>query len=391
MTDIVKRGETGIRQLLEGDAFKAQVAKALPRHLTPDRFIRVACTAIMRTPKLADCDQASFFNALLNLSQLGLEPDGRRAHLIPFENRKRGVTECQLIVDYKGLVELAMRSGSVANIHADVVCEGDEFEYDMGEVKKHKIDFRSGKRGKPYAAYAVCTFKDGTRKAEVMSSDDIEGIRKRSKAGHLGPWVTDWNEMAKKTCFRRLSKWLPLSPEYRDALEADDDRLHDVSIAVPESTAPRPLKRRIAEPVTTTTPEDDGFGQTVEPEVVPPDDIPHAMRDIPEDPFPHEREVDPFAPTPGTDDPNQGSLGESDGETIEGALVHLNEKPTKTGGKKYGICIETDAGNKVWVNTFDSARADMADNMKGERVCVEAKRGRYGLDLTGLALAAKDK
>lgn len=230
-----------IKDLVTSDKFKTQVAAALPKHLTADRFIRVACTTLMRQPKLADCDQASFFNALLTLSQLGIEPDGRRAHLIPFENRKRGVTEVQLIIDYKGLAELAMRSGEVSNIHADVVCDNDEFLYDRGEVVTHKIDFRKD-RGEVFAAYAICTFKDGTKKAEVMGRKEIESIRGRSRAGQSGPWCTDWNEMAKKTCFRRLSKWLPLSPEYREALDHDADALPDAEL--PDITAaPRPLRR----------------------------------------------------------------------------------------------------------------------------------------------------
>lgn len=208
--------------MIEGEAFRQQVAKALPSHLKPDRFIRVALTTMMRTPKLAECDQASFFNALLTLSQLGIEPDGRRAHLIPFKNTKRNLMECQLIVDYKGLAELAMRSGVVSNLHADVVCENDTFEYDCGEVKAHRIDFRKP-RGAMYAAYAICRFKDGTAKAEVMGRDEIDAVRQRSRAGNNGPWVSDYSEMSKKTVFRRLSKWLPLSAEFRDAIEADDD------------------------------------------------------------------------------------------------------------------------------------------------------------------------
>jgi recombination protein RecT len=215
-----------LRGLLESDDFKSQVARALPRHLTADRFIRIAATAMMRTPKLAECDQASFFNALLSLSQLGLEPDGRNAHLIPFENRKRGVTECQLIIDYKGLVDLAMRSGNVANIHADKVCENDEFEFNLGEIVKHRIDFRRP-RGAAYAYYAIVRFKDGTAKCEVLTKEDVDAIRSRSRAGQNGPWVTDYDEMSKKSAFRRLSKWIQLSPEFRDALDADADRIEE--------------------------------------------------------------------------------------------------------------------------------------------------------------------
>jgi recombination protein RecT len=212
--------------LLEGDEFKLAVAKALPKHLTPDRFVRVACTAMMRTPKLAQCDQTSFFNCLLTLSQFGLEPDGRHAHLIPFENRKRGVTECQLIIDYKGLVDLAMRSAILSNIHADVICDNDEFEYNLGKITQHKIDFRKP-RGPAYAVYAIARFKDGSEKCEVMTMDDIAAIRARSRAKDSGPWVTDYNEMAKKTVFRRLSKWIPISAEFRDAIDHDADQLED--------------------------------------------------------------------------------------------------------------------------------------------------------------------
>jgi recombination protein RecT len=223
-----------LKTMLTSDAMRHQFAAALPKHLSAERFTRVALTALTRTPKLNECTQASFFKCLLELSSFGLEPDGRRAHLIPYRNNKAGNTECTLIVDYKGLVELAMRSGLVSTIHADVVCENDVFEYNVGEITKHAIDWRKP-RGQAYAAYAVCVFKDGTKKCEVMSTEEIESIRKRSRAGNAGPWVTDWNEMAKKTVFRRLSKWLPLSADFRDAVEKDDDVI-DV-VCQPSKTA----------------------------------------------------------------------------------------------------------------------------------------------------------
>lgn len=211
-----------LRDRLESDGFKKEIARALPAHMSPDRMIRVAVTTMLRVPKLAKCDQGSFFNAMLTLSQLGLEPDGRNAHLIPFENRKAGIVECQLIIDYKGLVKLIMQTGQVSRIHADVVREEDEFDYDRGTVTKHKPNFRAA-RGKVYAVYCIITMKDGTEKCEVMTRDDVEAIRKRSKSGSNGPWVTDWDEMAKKTVFRRASKWVPISSEQvAMALEVDD-------------------------------------------------------------------------------------------------------------------------------------------------------------------------
>lgn len=219
MTTLQKQSPS-IRSHLQSDQFRDEIAKVLPSHLTPDRMARVAITALTRTPKLADCTQASFFRCLLDLSMWGLEPDGRRAHLIPYGK------ECTLIIDYKGIVELAMRSGTVKKIHADVVCENDVFEYDRGEIVRHSIGFRQP-RGDVYAVYALAVMHDGVEKCEVLSLDEIEAIRKRSKAGNGGPWVSDWNEMAKKTAFRRLSKWLPLNAEIRDAFTADDRQFHE--------------------------------------------------------------------------------------------------------------------------------------------------------------------
>lgn len=222
-TNVPAKPPATLRARLEGDDFRLTVAKVLPRHLTPERFVRVASTALIRTPDLMQCDQTSFFRCLLDLSQFGLEPDGRRAHLIPRWNSKRNCMECTLVVDYKGLAELAYRSAVVSRIHADTVCENDDFEYDRGEVKRHKIDFRKP-RGKIYAVYAIVDFKDGSApKADCMSVDDVEDVRKRSGTPNKGPWVTDWAEMAKKTVFRRLSKWVPLSSEFRDAVNADED------------------------------------------------------------------------------------------------------------------------------------------------------------------------
>lgn len=209
-----------IRAFIEGDKFKAEVARVLPTHLNAERFIRIAITATTRSPKLLECTPQSFFKCLLDLSALGLEPDGRRAHLIPFGR------DCTLVVDWKGLAELAMRSGIVSVLHADIVCENDEFNYDRGELKAHKVNYKEP-RGKAYAVYALCRFKDGNEKCDVMSIDEVNAIRKRSRSGNNGPWVTDFNEMAKKTVFRRLSKWLPLSAEFRDALDKDGDVVLD--------------------------------------------------------------------------------------------------------------------------------------------------------------------
>lgn len=220
-----------IRSLIQSDVYKKQFAMALPKHMSPERFIRIALTALTKNPKLQTCSQASLVSCLLDISQLGLEPDGRRAHLIPYGDK------CTLIIDYKGLVELAMNTGEVSNIHADIVCESDVFVYNKGVIETHAIDFKKP-RGKMYATYCIITFKDGTHKTEVMTKDEVDAIRKRSKAGTSGPWVTDYNEMAKKTVFRRASKWIKLSPEQREAIEKDDKYQFDAIDVTPPAGKP---------------------------------------------------------------------------------------------------------------------------------------------------------
>ncbi len=231
-----------VRDLVESGAFKAQLAKVAPKHLTPDRIVRVFLNASMKTPKILQCTQESLTKCLLDCSAYGLEPDGRRAHLIPFEDKKNGVTICTLIIDYKGLIELAMRSGLVSYLHADVVREGDVFDYNMGQVTKHVPWFlrtdaeKPADAGQDIAVYAYARMKDGATAVAVMSIAEVEHIRDGSqgwrafKAGYTKqcPWdPTNWvseQEMKKKTAFRRLSKILPLSPEIRDAIAQEEER-----------------------------------------------------------------------------------------------------------------------------------------------------------------------
>ena len=243
-----------IKELVTSAAGKKQFAMALPKHLSADRFLRVALTAFTRTPKLLQCTKESLTESLMDCSSLGLEPDGRRAHLIPYGNK------CQLIVDYKGLVELARRSGEIADIHADVVGENDFFEYSFGTNGnlEHKPAIKE--KGVVIAAYSYVKLKDGSSSYEVMNLEEIEAIRKRSKAAGNGPWKTDWNEMAKKTVFRRHSKWLPVSSEL---MKAAVDKDYDVPIDImkyadagkPEVEQPKALSDDKTEPENTTQPE----------------------------------------------------------------------------------------------------------------------------------------
>lgn len=232
--EVKKQSEQlSLRAFIGTDAVKEQIAKALPSICTPDRFLRISMTAMTKTPKLLKCDRNSFISCLLDCAQLGIEPDGRRAHLLPFNNSKENRVDCQLIIDYKGLVELAMRSGKIANIHSDKICDNDEFVYNAGKVEVHKPNFKEN-RGIAYAYYAQVEFKDGSRKAEVMTLDEVNKIKGRSKTSGFGPWKTDFDEMAKKTVFKRLSKWLPLSPEDAMVIQSVTEKEFDFDMPKPQ-------------------------------------------------------------------------------------------------------------------------------------------------------------
>jgi recombination protein RecT len=216
----VSKEKTTVKEHINSEAFREKLRVALPKHLTPERFAGVALTQINTNPGLLNCTQESLFKCLLQLGQIGLEPDGRRAHLVPFGK------ECTLLIDYKGLVELALRNGDVARIHADVVYESEveagDFIYNRGRVEKHNKSLMPN-RGNVVAAYAEVEFLNGSAKAEVMTHEEIEAIRTEAKSANSMPWTKHWNEMAKKTVFRRLAKWLPLSPEIRESMEGDDE------------------------------------------------------------------------------------------------------------------------------------------------------------------------
>jgi len=250
---LAKRPGT-VKDILRGKEFKDALREVLPTIMRPDRFVRIALTTMMRIPELAECSRPSLFRCLLDLSSYGLEPDGRRAHLIPFKNNKfcqcghlmdehkgqacskcdctqrRTLIECTLIIDYKGLAELVRRSGDVSYIHADVVYDKDEWSYAYGSEAhlKHKPNAKD--RGtEKVAFYSYVRLKDGSEDFIVMNPAEVEKIRKRSKAADTGPWKTDYDEMGKKTAFRRHSKWLPLSPDVRDAVEREDTEAVDAT------------------------------------------------------------------------------------------------------------------------------------------------------------------
>ena len=216
-------------QMLE--KFKGEIARALPKHINPDRMARIALTAFRMNPGLAKCQPASIFAAVIQSSQLGLEVGLMgEAHLVPFKD------QCQLIPGYQGLIKLARQSGLVKDIYAHEVRENDDFDVVLGldrslrHVPKKRNGFPASdeERGEIVGFYAVAIFKDGSNTFVAMSRYDVEKIRDGSggyqtakRFGKQSLWDKDFLSMGSKTVIRRLCKFLPKSPELATALALD--------------------------------------------------------------------------------------------------------------------------------------------------------------------------
>ena len=219
--------EGSLLDVVTGKAFQKQMALALPKSLTPERLTRIVMSECRKTPTLLNCSPTSFYGCVLQCAQLGLEPGSALGHcyLLPFGNGKAsdGRPNAQLIIGYRGMIDLARRSGQIVSISAHCVHEADEFHYEFGlhEDCRH-VPAAMADRGPVTHVYAVARLVGGGFQFDVMSRAEIEAVRSQSKAGTKGPWVTHWAEMAKKTVIRRLFKLLPVSIEAQRDVEVDE-------------------------------------------------------------------------------------------------------------------------------------------------------------------------
>lgn len=208
-----------------------EIERALPKHMDADRLARIALTTIRTTPKLMECNLPSLMGAVMQAAQLGLEP-GLMGHcyIIPYGK------EATFIIGYKGMIDLARRSGNIQSIYAHAVYENDDFDYELGLHPKleHKPHME-GDRGEFIGAYAVAHFKDGGYQMEFMPKSEIEKRRARSASANSrhSPWNTDYEEMAKKTVIRHMWKYLPISIEIQQQAVQDEVVRKDV-MAEPE-------------------------------------------------------------------------------------------------------------------------------------------------------------
>lgn len=210
---------------------QGEIAKMLPKHLNAERLLKVAQIAATTTPALAECDVPSLVGAIGQCAQMGLEPNTvlGHAYLVPFNTKRkdnngqeRWVKSVQVIIGYKGLIDLARRSGQIVSIAAHEVCAKDKFElvYGLDEKLNHIPAMQD--RGGVIGFYAVAKLKDGGHCFEFMSTQQVNEIMLATQSkGKYGPWKDNFIEMGRKTVIRRLAKYLPLSIEFQTAAALD--------------------------------------------------------------------------------------------------------------------------------------------------------------------------
>lgn len=212
-----------VKELLE--ARMGEIQKVLPSIITPQQFLRLALNALQNTPHLMECTMPSFFGAIMQCAQLGLKPNvNGEGYLLPYKNNKKGgVYECQFIPGWKGLMLLARRSGEIASIDAHTVYEKDTFDLSYGfDPNLVHRPYLKGNRGKATGFYATVILKDGGKNAHYMTVEDAVAYGKKySKSFGSGPWQTDFEAMAKKSCLRQVLKYAPMSTDVETALAAD--------------------------------------------------------------------------------------------------------------------------------------------------------------------------
>ncbi|WP_188066672.1 recombination protein RecT [Brevibacillus brevis] len=230
-----EKKETTIFDLIESR--KDQFAQAAGNNMDVNKFLRIATFCIRTNPTLMKCSAPSLMSALMQSAQLGLEP-GVLGHcyLVPFWSSKLKSFEATFIISYKGMIELARRSGNIQSIAARVVYENDDFQFEYGLEEKltHKPCV-NGERGQMKLVYMIAHFAGGGHYIEVMSKAEIDTVMMSSKSYDnskkqaTGPWKDHYEEMAKKTVIRRAWKYLPISVDDARVVEQEGTVKHEIA------------------------------------------------------------------------------------------------------------------------------------------------------------------
>ena len=226
--------ETSLVEVLKNR--ESELRSIAPKYVNVKRVMALAIEAKQRNPLLAKCTPLSVVNFCMKMAETGTDRIGAGGlWAVPFWNKKENAYDMTPLPDWRLLIEKARRAKVIKHATAEIVCEKDVFDYEFGlnPFLKHKPAKKE--RGDLIAVYCIVTLPDGCKEFTVMSKEEVDAIRGRSKASNSGPWVTDYNEMAKKTVIKRALKVFEgASPELTKLIDADNAVVGFEKLELPE-------------------------------------------------------------------------------------------------------------------------------------------------------------
>ncbi len=245
MSEIIKFSDTkAVNEFLELRG--SEIEKLLPPEINRAKFIRVVLNAVNANPKLLQCSQVRFFNSVMICAEIGLMPNTVNGHcyIIPYWNKAKNTSEAQFQYGYKGLIELARRSGEIASIECDGVYEGDEFDFTRGTASflKHKPKYKADRTKENLThVWVLVRYKNGTPESfDVMPKAEIEKHRMGSQGADGNFWNKWYEEMGIKTCLIKMFNFMPMSSDFRSSLalapEYESVEFKNEPILIPDTT-----------------------------------------------------------------------------------------------------------------------------------------------------------
>lgn len=228
---LVKSKKTNLTAYLTSDAVKSQINKVIGGN-NGDRFVSSIISAVQANASLKDCTSPSIVSAALLGYSLKLSPSPQlgQYYLVPFYNRKKGVSEAQFNLGYKGYIQLALRSGQYKKLNVLAIKEGELINYNpLDEEIEVKLidDEEEREKAKTIGYYAMFEYLNGFKKTMYWSKAKMESHALKYSQGYKAKkgytfWEKDFDSMAYKTMLRQLiSKWGIMSIDMQSALDSD--------------------------------------------------------------------------------------------------------------------------------------------------------------------------
>lgn len=230
IANTLQKKKTGIASYLTNEAVKTQISNIIGGQ-NATKFVSSVVSAVNANPALQECDNASIISGALLGESLKLTPSPQlgQYYLVPFNDKDRGKV-AQFQLGYKGLLQLAIRSGQYKKINVVPVKEGELVKYDPfeDEIVVNLIEDEDLRENTSTIGYfAMFEYVNGFRKTLYWSRKKMEAHALKYSKGYSAKkgytfWEKDFDSMAIKTMLKQLlGRYGILSIEMQEAFDSD--------------------------------------------------------------------------------------------------------------------------------------------------------------------------